>query len=71
MQSFDINDKLIKSKSIENLEEAFGDAMKDPNVKHVTVGKLPHKGDEVKVNGLRCKVVKWIRKERQLILELL
>jgi len=61
---------LVRSSLLEKLTDLEGE-LDDPVVKHITVGKLPYKGDEVIVNGLRYKVIKRDRKDRQLILELL
>ena len=70
MQSFDRNDELVRSGILEKYEE-LGRELNDPKVKHVTVGKLPCKGDDVRVNGLRYRVKKRDKKNRQIILELL
>ena len=73
MQSFDERDKLVRSGILEKYEELDRE-MNDQNVKHVTVGELPKKGDEVTINGLRYKAITGknrIKKDRQLILELL
>lgn len=70
MQVFDQNDKLIRSKVMEKIND-LEDEMNDPKVKHVTVGKLPYKGDEVRVNGLLYRVLKRDKKNRQIVLELL
>jgi len=70
MQSYDKNDNIVESKMLNALDE-LEIAMEDPDIRYVTVGKLPYKGDELRVNGLRYKVIKRDRKNRQLILELL
>lgn len=73
MQSYDKNDETIWSKLI-NAMNKIDKEMNDPDVAYVKVGKLPHRGDEVIINGLKYKAItgsNQLKKTRQLILELL
>ena len=73
MQSFDENDQPIRSGVLKSYKQ-FNQELNDPEVAHVTVGKLPKKGDVVLVNGLRYKAItgrNQIKKDKRLILELL
>lgn len=61
MQSYDENNNLLKSQALENMEQ-LGAEMKKPEVKHVTVGKLPQKGEVYVINGLKF-VVKGVERK--------
>jgi len=73
MQSFDDQGNIRASQMLGDLG-LIEKELNDPNVAHVTIGKLPKKGDEVVINGLRYKAITGrnrIKKDKRLTLELL
>ena len=56
MQSYDSNDKLIRSEIIDHFCKVQ-EEMSKPEVAHVRVGHIPEVGHEFETNGLRFKVI--------------
>ena len=59
MQSYD-NDELLKTLTASKMEELTDAIHNDPELKNAThhvIGKLPNKGDTIRLNGLEYNVV--------------
>lgn len=70
MQSYNEFDEVVRSRVLDKHSD-LADELKDPRVKHVRVGNLLSRGNEVTINGLKYKVIMANEKKGRMTLELL
>ncbi len=70
MQSYNPQDKMLRSSIIDNFQEVEKEMAK-PDVGYVKVGHIPKRGHEFETNGLKFKVIMSNAKKGRFTAEIL